>query len=330
MKEKETANITEETKEDIGFDVRPSTVFFEQWYQIIKDYPPKERDKAYKYIFEYAFYGIEPEKTKVMSLSYSAFGMAKPNIDSAQKRYDDAVENGQKGGRPKKVTEEVREKIQTLRKNGLTQKEVAIQLGLSLKTIQRVEKDKSQNHNVNVNVNDNINDNVDVNSVASDEDNRKTASPITEASLPASPSTPIPTELTWEQYTLLMNTWELSQGSGKSPTHIAQELNLNIKLCNQAITEYKNNGYKRRCKPSEKKILDVPLLNGGYLNQTKEELFNNETNNGKLLVNDIVWKSIEDKYIATYGIEQNFAKKLVKEFRQRLQNINDTTRLKCS
>ena len=164
--EKEMEN-TNETKVDISFDVRLSTVFYEQWYQIMKNFPMKERDKAYKYIFEYAFYGIEPdepERDKTPPMSYVVFGMAKPNIDSAQRRYDSATENGQKGGRPKKVTEEIREKIIKLRKNGMTQKDVAIELGLSLKTIQRVEKDISQNHNVNVNVNDNDN------SVASDED----------------------------------------------------------------------------------------------------------------------------------------------------------------
>ena len=159
------------TKEDISFDARPSTVFYEQWYQIIKSLPSREREKAFKYIFEYAFYGIEPEKDKTTSMSYVVFGMAKPNIDSAQKRYDAATENGQKGGRPKKVTEEVVEKILELRKKGMTQREVASELCLSLKTIQRVEKDKSQNHNYNVN--DNVNDND--NSVASFEVNTEVA-----------------------------------------------------------------------------------------------------------------------------------------------------------
>ena len=180
----ERKEIVDETKQDISFDVRASAVFYEQWYQIIKDFPPKEKEKAYKYIFEYAFYGIEPErdnKDKTLSMSYVVFSMAKPNIDSAQRRYDAAMENGQKGGRPKKVTEEVLEKIVELRKNGLTQKEVANELSLSLKTIQRVEKDISQNHNVNDNVNVNENDNE--NSVASVEDNTELANAQTVASL---------------------------------------------------------------------------------------------------------------------------------------------------
>ena len=179
--------IVEETKQDISFDVRTSAVFYEQWYQIIKDFPPKERDKAYKYIFEYAFYCIEPQRDKTTSMSYVVFGMAKPNIDSAQRRYDAALENGNKGGRPKKVTEEVLKKIIELRKNGLTQQEVANELSLSLKTIQRVEKDISQNHNVNDNVNDNDNDN----NVASGEDNIGLADAQTGATLQTADAVPI-------------------------------------------------------------------------------------------------------------------------------------------
>ena len=182
MKEERTTETVDETKEDISFDARQSTVFYEQWYKIIKDFPPKEKEKAFKYIFEYAFYGIEPEKDKTTSMSYVVFGMAKPNIDSAQRRYDAAMENGQKGGRPKKVTEEVLEKIVELRKNGLTQKEVALELGLSLKTIQRVEKDISQNHNENVN--DNVKENIKENSVASTEDNTELADAQTASTMP--------------------------------------------------------------------------------------------------------------------------------------------------
>ena len=176
---KET-KIVDETKQDISIDVRKSAVFYEQWYQIVKDFPPEERDKAFKYIFEYAFYGIEPEKDKTNSMSYVVFRMAKPNIDSAQTRYDAAVESGSKGGRPRKVTEEVIQKIVELRKQGLTQQEVALEVGLSLKTIQRVEKDISQNHNVNDNVNVNENENC----VASDEDNTGLADAQTVAMLP--------------------------------------------------------------------------------------------------------------------------------------------------
>ena len=178
MKENENVKETKETKDDINFDARPSTVFYEEWYRIMKDLPIKERDKAFKYIFEYAFYGIEPDqpdRDKTPPMSYVVFRMARPNVDSAQNRYDASKENGSKGGRPKKVTPEVGEKISKLRKSGMTQKEVAIELGLSLKTIQRYEKDKSQNHNVNVNDNININDNV--NDVASKEDNTELASP---------------------------------------------------------------------------------------------------------------------------------------------------------
>lgn len=313
---KKEIEITNETKEDIGFDARSSTVFYEQWYKTIKNLPPKERDKAYKYIFEYAFYGIEPERhagDKTPSMSYVIFGMAKPNIDSAQKRYDAATENGQKGGRPKKVTEEVREKIAELRKNGLTQKQVAIELGLSLKTIQRVEKDKSQNHNENVN--DNVNDNVDVKDVASKEDNIM-ASPITESSTPAPPTTQ--TELTWEQEVAVIKEFR----NRKKPFDIAKNLSLEFGLVNLAIDDYRERGYKFPPKPTEVKTLDVPLMNGGMHSKTKEEMFNDATDNGRLRDDEIDWKALEDGYVM-FGIAPFYVKILIKEFQQKLKGIHD-------
>lgn len=314
MKEEKERTV-EETKQDISFDVRASAVFYEQWYQTIKDFAPKERDKAYKYIFEYAFYGIEPEKPngdKTPPMSYVVFKMARPNIDSAQKRYDAAIENGNKGGRPKKVTEEVVKKIVELRKKGLTQQEVADELSLSLKTIQRVEKDISQNHNVNVNVNDNVNENVDVNvkSVASTEVNTETASPTTESSTPA-PTTP--TELTYEEEVSIINAFR----NRKKPIEISKELSLDFGLVNLAIDEYKERGYKLPTKPEEVKTLDVPLMNGGYLSQTKEELFNDATDNGRSNVDDVAWDSLRSGYVMM-GISPTLTNQLLEEFEARL------------
>ena len=144
-------------------DVRQSTVFYETWYKTISKLPVKEQLRAYQYIFDYSFYGAEPEEDKTSASL--VFSMAKPNLDSAHKRYDTAVENGKKGGRPKTIDDETIRKIVEMRKNGLTQKEVASQLSLSIKSIQRVEQDIRQNHNVNDNVNVNENDNI-VRSVA--------------------------------------------------------------------------------------------------------------------------------------------------------------------
>lgn len=320
MKQKRETDIinetTDETKVDMDFDTRPSTVFYEQWYKTMRNFPLKERDKAYKYIFEYAFYGIEPdepEKDKIPPMSYIVYSMAKPNIDSAQKRYDTAVENGQKStGRPKKVTEEIVKKIVELRKKGLTQKEVADELSLHIKTIQRVEKDIRQNHNVNENGNVNKKVNDDVNNVASDEDNITTASPTTESATP----TP-PTELTWEEEVAVIN--EFKQRI--KPFEIAKKLSLNIDLVNLAIDEYKERGYKLPKKPTNK-ILDIKLTDGRMYGKTKDELFNEATKNGTVSVDEVPWEELEAAYIKM-DIPPFTAKALIKEFKQRLQKLND-------
>jgi DNA-binding XRE family transcriptional regulator len=315
MKEEKERTV-EETKQDISFDVRASAVFYEQWYQTIKDFAPKERDKAYKYIFEYAFYGIEPEKPngdKTPPMSYVVFKMARPNIDSAQKRYDAAIENGNKGGRPKKVTEEVVKKIVELRKKGLTQTEVALEVGLSLKTIQRVEKDISQNHNVNVNENVNGNDDANVKGVASTDVNTETASPITESSTPQPPT---PTELTYEEEVAVINAFR----NRKKPIEISKELSLDFGLVNIAIDEYKDRGYKLPTKPEEVKTLDVPLMNGGYYSKTKEEMFNDATDNGRADVDDVAWEELKKGYIM-YGISPTLTNQLLEEFEARLLKL---------
>ena len=294
-KEQKEMKIIEKTKEDISFDVRPSTVFYEEWYKTIKDFPQKERDKAYKYLFEYAFYGIEPKVKDKTSPSYVAFRMAKPNVDSAQKRYDAATENGQKGGRPPKVTELVKTNILELRKKGLTQKQVATELGLSLKTIQRVEKDISQNHNENVN--DNVNVNVNVNNVASNEDNIKTES--------STPTPQTPTELTWEEYNSVMDIWENSTGTGKKPNDIADELKLDRSLVNKAIDDFKKNGFtrKRKHKSEHNRIIGRDNLPTCYytddFNITKENI----SEKYKELTNPFGYYKFQVEYVDKWFLE---------------------------
>lgn len=319
MNEEKDIRQNDETKEDTGFDARPSTVFYEQWYKTISAFPIKERDKAYKYIFEYAFYGIEPDvqdKDKT-SVSYVVFGMARPNVNSAQKRYDAATDNGKKGGRPKKVTELVRTNIIELRKKGLTQQQVAIELGLSLKTIQRVEKDISQNHNVNVN--DNVNDNVNVKCVASDDGNTKSATPPTESATPA-PATELSEMDIYNNQVAVIKLYR----NRKKIKEIVDETGLEYGFVNDTVDWYMNNGKQYPPKPIETKAFDVPLMNGGYLSKTKDELFNVATNNGKICMEEVNWQKLEQEYIM-YGIAPQMITQLIKEFKQKLTTINNIT-----
>lgn len=146
----------------------------------------------------------------------------------------------------------------------------------------------------------------------------ETASPTTES---ATPTPPTQTELTYEEYTSVMDIWE--RRTGKSPNDIADELNLDRGLVNKAIDEYKKNKFIRKDKP-KRIIEEIPLLNGGYLNRTKEELFNEATNNGKSLVEDVAWKELENGYIM-FGIAPITVKQLTNEFKQKLKDLNDAT-----
>ena len=81
--------------------MRDSTVFLRSYYESISKMPRKYRLEAYEAFCNYAFNGTVPEEMsdRVSSL----FVLMKPTVDSAAKRYRAAVENGKKGGRPRKT-----------------------------------------------------------------------------------------------------------------------------------------------------------------------------------------------------------------------------------
>jgi hypothetical protein len=81
--------------------MKDSFVFYKSFYDAIKNMPDElEQAKAYNYIFEYVFEGKEPQEK---NFAAAMFYMVKVNIDNAIKRYEANVENGRKGGRPKKI-----------------------------------------------------------------------------------------------------------------------------------------------------------------------------------------------------------------------------------
>ena len=79
---------------------KESTVFYKSFFDAIKNIPQEEQLQVYNAIFEYSFY----EKTPKLNdgIAKALFTIMKPNIDSANARYRASVENGRKGGRPKK------------------------------------------------------------------------------------------------------------------------------------------------------------------------------------------------------------------------------------
>ena len=83
--------------------MRDSVVLCRSYYEAISKMPRKYRLEAYEVLCGYAFDGVIPEtmSDRVDSL----FTLMKPTVDSAARRYRAAVENGKKGGRPKKSSE---------------------------------------------------------------------------------------------------------------------------------------------------------------------------------------------------------------------------------
>ena len=73
--------------------MRDSVVFYRSFWEAIEDLPDPEFKQAVSALMQYALDGKEPD---VVGVAKTFFKMAKPQIDSNNKKY----QNGTKGGRP--------------------------------------------------------------------------------------------------------------------------------------------------------------------------------------------------------------------------------------
>lgn len=89
-----------------GFVILPS------YYDAIRPLSNEDRLRMYDALMDYAFAGKCPEDLPPLLNGY--FVLLKPNIDSSMLKYAASVENGKKGGRPKKKPDE--NPVQTQRK----------------------------------------------------------------------------------------------------------------------------------------------------------------------------------------------------------------------
>lgn len=126
---------------------KESFVFYKSFYDAIKNIPAEEQLKLYNAICEYSFNECIPNLED--GIAKAMFILMKPNIDSATKRYNASVENGRKGGRPKKSKEskEKEEEEEDVKKN------------LKKPSNNLEETQPKPSNNLNVNDNDNVNDN---------------------------------------------------------------------------------------------------------------------------------------------------------------------------
>ena len=144
-----------------------SALIYEGTYQAINYIPDADAQlEAYRGIIEYGLYGTEPHsENPFVNMVYV---QAIPYLNKARERYQKAVESGKKGGRPTQID---KERVQELKENGLSLKEIAAELGVPENTVKSIlyregakgAKGMQRGANLNDNVNDKVNDNVNVN-----------------------------------------------------------------------------------------------------------------------------------------------------------------------
>ena len=122
-----------------------SFVFHQSYWEAI-DNLPNDLNKCnlIKSICEYMFYSNEPT---LEGIEKSIWLLIKPTLDASSKRYKASVENGKKGGRPKKTQEKPN--------NNLTEtnrlKQVKPNQNLNIDKDKDIDKNKDTNTDTNTN-----------------------------------------------------------------------------------------------------------------------------------------------------------------------------------
>jgi hypothetical protein len=80
--------------------VRNGFIFLKTFDESIEDLETQDKCIMYEAIVKYGLYGFEPELSK--GYLKSIWKLITSTIDATSKKYDASVENGKKGGRPKK------------------------------------------------------------------------------------------------------------------------------------------------------------------------------------------------------------------------------------
>ena len=123
---------------------KDSAIIYESVYKTIELIPDTElKWEAIKGILRYGFYGEElnSDNPLVEMVYTSAF----PSLKNAVERYERAVENGKKGGRPAEVS---MEEIIQMKNEGMTNKQIADKMGCTVKNIEnRITSYKKNNPN---------------------------------------------------------------------------------------------------------------------------------------------------------------------------------------
>ena len=139
--------------------MRDSFVFYSSFADSIETAPIEMQLELYKALVEC---GLERKAITDISFPASMFvTQAMASISNAQKRHEQAVENGGKGGRPHKWVD--REEAEQLYAELKSWDKVADKLGVAKETLRKARAVWNAQKPKNLNVNDNVNGNVNVN-----------------------------------------------------------------------------------------------------------------------------------------------------------------------
>lgn len=110
-------------------------VFYADWVDIIKAYDATNPELAGNIAKQIIYYGVTDEMTTDDPIIVGTVSsMCAALIKKSKNRHRAAIENGKRGGRKKQYTEE---EMLELRAAGLSNKDIADNLGCSVATVER-------------------------------------------------------------------------------------------------------------------------------------------------------------------------------------------------
>lgn len=115
---------------------RDNFVFYASWLDALGGLDEtNSREFANEFLRQIVIYGVtgEIETDNPMIVGFIN-AMCKDLLDKSKKRHRACIENGNRGGRPKQYNEE---EIRALSQQGLSDEDIAKQLGCSARTVQR-------------------------------------------------------------------------------------------------------------------------------------------------------------------------------------------------
>jgi len=138
--------------------MKDSFVFYRSFYESIGNLDKDIQLEIYNAICEYSLNDKNPELSPIAT---AIFTLIKPNIDNATKRYNASVENGKKGGRPKK-NENLKKPNENLKKPNNNLDETQDKPNENLNVYVYVDEDVDDNDNLYVDEDEDVNIDEDI------------------------------------------------------------------------------------------------------------------------------------------------------------------------